>query len=144
MVSGLSDSLPVHNRRGGADTVWPLGFLPLGVLLAVNVAIRYATDPHVRTIAVTFRQCAPLIATAGELQFLGGTEIDPIVGCLRSEQPVLRRLKLISRWTNGNPFMLSTGSGSLALALNDIVGAVYEYLNLALLLDGHPTRPPSG
>lgn len=115
---------------------WPLGFLPLGILIALNVAIRYATDPHVRTIAVTFRQCAPLIATAGELQFFGGTEIAPIVGSLRSELPVLRRLKLISRWINGNPFMLSTGAGPLAVALSDVVGAVYEYLNLALLLDG--------
>ena len=60
--------------------VWPLGFAPLVVLLALNVAIRYATDPHVKTIAVTFRQCAPLIATAGELQFLAAPDIDPIVG----------------------------------------------------------------
>src|SRR5687768_7017753 len=66
---------------------WPLGFIPLGVLLALNVAIRYATDPHVRTIAVTFRQCAPLIATARELQFLAGPDIDPLVGSLRSELP---------------------------------------------------------
>jgi MutS-like protein len=115
---------------------WSPGFMPLVALIALNVAIRYGTDPHVRTIALTFRQCAPLIATAGELQFLTGTEIDSIVGGLRSELPVLRRLKLISRWINGNPFMLSTGSGSLAIALSDLVAAVYEYLNLALLLDG--------
>ena len=115
---------------------WPFGFMPLGLLLALNVAIRYATDPHVRTIAVTFRQCAPLIATAGELQFLAGQEIDPIVGSLRSELPAVRRLKLISRWTNGNPFLLSAGSGPFAILLSDFVGAVYEYLNLALLLDG--------
>ncbi len=49
--------------------VWPPVLAPLVVLLASNVAVRYATDPHVKTIAVTFRQCAPLIATAGELQF---------------------------------------------------------------------------
>ena len=98
------------------------------------MAIRYGTDPHVRTIAVAFRQCAPLIATAGELQSLSGP--DPIVGSLRSELPLLRRLKMISRWINGNPFMLSTGSGPLAIALSDLVAAVYEYLNLALLLDG--------
>src|SRR5262245_29955025 len=68
---------------------WPPGFVPLVALIVLNVAIRYATDPHVRAIAVTFRQCAPLIATAGELRFLGATEIDPIVGSLRSELPVL-------------------------------------------------------
>jgi hypothetical protein len=115
---------------------WPLGFAPLVVLLALNVAIRYATDPHVKTIAVTFRQCAPLIATTGELQFLAAPDIDPIVGSLRAELPALRRVKLISRWINGNPFMLSAGSGPLAVALSDFVGAVYEYLNLGLLLDG--------
>jgi DNA mismatch repair ATPase MutS len=37
---------------------------------------------------------------------------------------------------NGNPFMLSAGSSSLGVAVGDFVGAVYEYLNLALLLDG--------
>lgn len=115
---------------------WPLGFMPLFLLLALNVAIRYLTDPHVRTIAVTFRQCAPLIATAEELRFLGGPDIDTIVGSVRSELPVVRRLKLISRWINGNPFLLSAGSGGFAILLSDFVGAVYEYLNLALLLDG--------
>ena len=120
----------------GLTLVWPLGFAPLIVLLALNVAIRYATDPHVRTVAVTFRQCAPLIATAGELQFLAAPDIDPIAGSLRADLPALRRVKLISRWSNGNPFMLSAGSGPLAVAASDFVGAVYEYLNLALLLDG--------
>ena len=115
---------------------WPLGLTPVVLLLGLNVAIRYVTDPHVRTIAVTFRQCAPLIATAEELQFLAGPDIDPIVGDVRSELPAVRRLKLISRWINGNPFLLSTGSGGFAILLSDVVGAVYEYLNLALLLDG--------
>lgn len=114
----------------------PVGFMPLVLLLVLNVTLRYATDPHIGTIAVTFRQCAPLIATAGELQFLAGPDIDPIVGSLSAELPALRRVKLISRWISGNPFMLSAGSGPLAVALSDFVAAVYEYLNLALLLDG--------
>ena len=50
--------------------------------------------------------------------------------------PQLGRIKQISRWVNGNPFMLSAGSSALGVAVSDFVGAVYEYLNLALLLDG--------
>jgi hypothetical protein len=115
---------------------WPLGFTPLVVLLAANVTVRYATDPHVHTMAVTFRQCAPLIATAGELRFLQGAAIDPIVGALAADVPRLGRIKQISRWVNGNPFMLSAGASALGVAAGDFVGAVYEYLNLALLLDG--------
>jgi hypothetical protein len=115
---------------------WPLGFAPVVALLAVNVAVRYATDRHIGTIAVTFRQCAPLITTAGELRFLNGPEIDPIVGPLAADVPRLAGIKRISRWVNGNPLMLSAGSSTLGVAAGDFVSAVYEYLNLALLLDG--------
>jgi hypothetical protein len=115
---------------------WPLGFAPVVALLVVNVSVRYATDRHVATIAVTFRQCAPLIAAAGDLRFLTGANIDPIVGALRTDVPQLARIKQISRWVNGNPLMLSAGSSAMGVAVSDFVGAVYEYLNLALLLDG--------
>jgi hypothetical protein len=115
---------------------WPFGFAPLVAMLVVNVVVRYATDRHIATIAVAFRQCAPLIATAGELRFLNGAAIDPIVGPLATEVARLGRLERISRWVNGNPLLLSAGSGGAGIALSDVVGAVYEYLNLALLLDG--------
>lgn len=115
---------------------WSAGLTPVVGLLLANVAVRYATDRHIGTIARSFRQCAPLITTAAELRFLNGPDIDPIVAPLRTEVAALRRLKLISRWVNGDPFMLSFHSSALGVAASDVVSVVYEYLNLALLLDG--------
>lgn len=109
--------------------------IPLVAVLVLNVAVRYATDSQIGRIAGSFRQCAPLIATAESLGFLGGDDIDPIVSPLRTDVPALSRLKLISRWVNGDPFMLSVNADPLVVPLNDLVTAVYEYLNLAFLLD---------
>jgi hypothetical protein len=109
--------------------------MPLVIVLVLNVAVRYATDFRIGTIARSFRQCAPLIATAESLRFLAGHDIEPIVSPLRTDVPALARLKLISRWVNGDPFMLAIDADPLVIAFSDFVAAVYEYLNLAFLLD---------
>jgi MutS domain V len=114
---------------------WHIAVAPLVAVLAINVGVRYVTDAHIGAVARGFRQCAPLIATAESLRFLAGEDIDPIVRPLRADVPALGRLKLISRWANGDPFMLSAGAGPLATLVSDFVAAVYEYLNLAFLLD---------
>ncbi len=118
-----------------ATPFWSLGFTPLIAALLGNVAIRYATDHHIIQIARGCRQCAPLIATAESLRFLAGEDIDPIVSPLRADVPALARLKLISRWVNGDPFMLSVSPHPVATLLSDFISAAYEYLNLAFLLD---------
>ena len=104
-------------------------------MLLGNVAVRYATDRHIIRIARSCRQCAPLIATAESLRFIAGDDIDPIVSPLRTDVPALARLKLISRWVNGDPFMLSVNPHPAATLLSDFIAAVYQYLNLAFLLD---------
>jgi hypothetical protein len=109
--------------------------LPLVVVLILNVAVRYATDAQISTIANSVRQCAPLIAAAETLGFLSGDDIDPIVAPLRTDVHALARLKLISRWVNGNPLMLPVDADPVLVLVSDIVAAVYEYLNLAFLLD---------
>jgi hypothetical protein len=114
---------------------WSAAVMPLVAVLLINVAVRYGTDFQIGEIARTFRQCAPLIATAESLRFLAGADIDPIVSPLRTDVPALARLKLISRWVNGEPFMLPINTDPLAVAFSDVVAAVYEYLNLAFLLD---------
>ena len=114
---------------------WSTATMPLVAMLVLNVAVRYATDFQIGTIARSFRQCAPLIATGESLRFLAGDDIDPIVSPLRTDIPALARLKLISRWVNGDPFMLSVNPDPLAVAFSDFVAAVYEYLNLFFLLD---------
>lgn len=112
--------------------LWP------GVLIAVlatNIAVRYGTDRRIGAIARGFRQCAPVIATAEALGFLVGADIDPIVRPLRDDVRHLARLKLISRWINGDPFMLSVSPNQWAVVTSDIVGVIYEYLNILFLLD---------
>ena len=56
---------------------WSSAVVPLVAVLVLNVAVRYATDFQIGTIARSFRQCAPLIATAESLRFLGGDDIRP-------------------------------------------------------------------
>ena len=112
--------------------IWP------GLLLAVvvlNLAVRYGTDRQIGAMARRFRQCAPVIATAEGLAFLAGDDIAPIVGSLREDVAQLSRLKLISRWASDNPFMLSFTSSPWAIAMSDLAGAIYEYLNVVLVLD---------
>jgi hypothetical protein len=118
-----------------AAPFWSAAVVPLLAVLVLNVAVRYATDFQIGELAPAFRQCAPLIATAESLQFLGGDDIDPIVGPLRADVPVLARLKLISRWVSGDPFILPVNADPLLVPVSDLVAALYEYLNLAFLLD---------
>ena len=114
---------------------WSAAVMPLVAVLAFNVVVRHTTDSQIGTIARSFRQCAPLIATAEAMRFLAGDDIDPIVSPLQTDVPGLTRLKLISRWVNGDPFMLAINPDPLVVAFSDFVAAVYEYLNLAFLLD---------
>jgi hypothetical protein len=114
---------------------WPAAIALLVTALIMNITVRYATDARIGTIARSFRQCAPVIATAESLQFLAGDEIDPIVRPLRDDVPVLARLKVISRWVNGDPLMVPVGANPLVMPVSDLLAVVYEYLNLAFLLD---------
>ena len=109
--------------------------VPLLAMVVVNMAVRYATDERTIAIARSFRQLAPIVATAEALSFIDATAHASITGSLRTDVPSLARLKSISRWVNGNPFMLSFNSGGLALAAAELVEIVYEYLNIAFLLD---------
>jgi hypothetical protein len=111
----------------------PLVFVAIGV----GVAIRYATDHRISAAVGAFRQLAPVIATAQALAFLSGDDVDPIVGSIRREVPHLVRLKTIARWLGANPFLLSLDAPWLLLAASDLANLVYEYLNLALLLDAN-------
>ena len=118
-----------------AAPFWSAAVVPLVAVLLLNAAVRYATDRRIGEIARSFRQCAPLITTAESLRFLAGDDIDAIVGPLRADVPALARLKLMSRWVSGDPFMLPVDVDPLILLVSDVVTTVYEYLNLALLLD---------
>jgi hypothetical protein len=106
-------------------------------ILVVNVGVRYSTDRRIWVLAAAFRQIAPVVTTAESLRFLEGENIRPLVGSIQADTPSLSGLKAIARWISGNPLMLPTNAGPLAIMVNDVVSTVYEYLNLALLLDGN-------
>ena len=100
-----------------AALFWTAAIVPLVAMVAVNMAVRYATDE--RTIAIARQLQAAGAARSRRRNRCGSSTIPhmrPITGPLRGDVPSLARLKLISRWVNGNPFMLSFNSNGLALA----------------------------
>jgi hypothetical protein len=116
---------------------WPQLLAALVVLLIVNVLVRYVTDRRIGTAAGALRQLAPVIATGESLQFLAVEDFRSLVGALQADVPRLRRVKTIARWISGDPFMLPVSPGSFGTLLSDVVQSVYEYLNLAFLLDAN-------
>ena len=114
------------------------GMVPLLIgMLGLNLGVRFATDGRIGALAAAFRQLAPVIAAGESLRFLEGADIEAVAGPLRAAVPRLRRLKTISRWVSGNPFMLPFNPNGLASALSDVVRTAYEYLNLLFLLDAN-------
>ena len=116
---------------------WPRIVPLLVVTLVTNLIVRYSTDRRVLGVAGAFRQLAPVIATAQALRFLGGADIEPIAAPLQSDVPKLSRLKTIARWVSGDPLMLSVMPNPLAVVLTDFSNTIYDYLNLAFLLDAN-------
>jgi DNA mismatch repair ATPase MutS len=76
-----------------------------------------------------------LIGVALALKFLASDDVHSITAPLRDDVGNLVRLKWISSWANGNPFMLSFDSTHLWVVVSDLTGAIYEYFNMFLLLD---------
>jgi hypothetical protein len=106
-------------------------------ILAFNIGVRYVTDRRIGMLAAAFRQIAPLVRTAEALRLLGGDDVRPLVAPIQEDTLSLRRLKTISRWISGNPLMLPFRAAPLAVMVSDVVSVIYEYLNLALLLDAN-------
>ncbi len=117
--------------------VWH-GLLPaLITVLVLNVLIGVGTARDVLDLRRAIRQLAPIVAAGERLAFLDDQPVADITGTLKSDVRRLRRLKTIARWASDDPFMVS-GTTDLALeAASQLVSAIYEYINLALLLDGN-------
>ena len=103
--------------------------------LGVNLAVHFATLRQIGAKTGAFRQLAPVIATGQALRFLTGDDIDPLVRPLHDDLRTLKRLKTISRWSSGNPFMLSAGQSPLAGIVSDLANTAYEYVNFVLPVD---------
>jgi hypothetical protein len=113
----------------------PISAIPVVAILAINLFVRAVTHHDIGRITRAFRQLAPVIAAAQSLRFLAGDASPAIGRTLVEDAARLRRLKMLSRWANENPLMLSLSANPLAMMANDFVSVVYEYVNTLLLLD---------
>jgi hypothetical protein len=104
------------------------------VALVVNLVGGFTILRRASAATGAFRQLAPVIATAQALHFLAGDDIDPLVAPIRRSTPELLRLKTISRWVSGDPFMLSMSPHPLVVAAADLVNVVYDYVNFVVPL----------
>jgi hypothetical protein len=117
--------------------VWHPAVSLFVAILAVDLGVRVAAAKSMVALGMALRQVAPLVATAQDLTFLGGDDIAPIVGTISTDATALRRLKTIARWASDDPLMLSVGASPLGYMASTFVSAVYEYVNMVLLLDGN-------
>lgn len=120
----------------GVVTAFDHRALPLLIgVVAFNLVVHFATFQRIGASAGAFRQLAPLIATAQALHGLRGDDIAPLVAPLHEDVGALRRLKTISRWSSGDPFMLSVSQNPLAGMVSDLANTIYEYVNFVLPVD---------
>ena len=121
----------------GLAIIWPQLIPALVGAIAISIIARYLTDERVGAIARAFRQIAPVIATCEALRQVHAPGAEPLVGSLEADTASLRPLKTLARWISGDPFMLPATAGPVAIVLNDVVSAIYEYVNLIFLLDAN-------
>ena len=94
----------------------PYSAIPVVAILIVNLFVRAATHRDIGRITQAFRQLAPVIAAAQSLRFLAGDGQATIVRPLVDDAGRLSRLKMLSRWSNENPLMLSLSETPSQLA----------------------------
>jgi hypothetical protein len=129
-------ALSASTIAAAAITCVAPAWLPLlAALLVVNIGVRYLTDARVTAAAAALRQVAPVIAAGERLAFVCEDTTEGLIGSLRDDRSSLSRLKNIARWVSGDPLMLSVRPGASSVLASDVLGVVYEYLNLMLLLD---------
>lgn len=117
--------------------VWPAVWPALLTVVGVGFVVRILTSRDAVHLSHSIRQLAPIIATGEGLTFVTDIAPSALTSSLRADVAPLRRLKTIARWASEDPFMLS-GRASVGLeAVSQLFSAVYEYVNVVLLLDGN-------
>jgi hypothetical protein len=106
--------------------IWPKLLLVVVFGFVVNFGVRIATGRRVGGEIAWFRQVGPLLSAAHALQAVGPAEAAAITGSMGGDLIALRRLGRIARWVSRDP--LTTG---------ELFGALFEYLNVLLLMDAN-------
>lgn len=119
-------------------TAWQL----VPILLAVNLAVWFMARREIGALILALRQVAPIVTTGEELAFLE-PRVSPLIAHIRDDARAMRRLKRVARWLSGDPLMLSFRLEGIALAITAVATIVYEYANIALLLDANGVRMAS-
>ena len=112
-------------------------FLPLVIAVVATIAVSVAVAARVSTLGMAIRQVAPIVATGKELAFLASDDAAPIAATVPRDAASLARLKTIARWVSRDPFMASFRPDAWTRVLTDVIGSVYDYLNVVFLLDGN-------
>jgi hypothetical protein len=120
-----------------ATIVWHSVFPFLVALLVVDLGVRLVAADRVSRLGTAFGQIAPIVASGEELAFLQTDAHGSWVRTIASDARQLRHLKTIARWLSGDPLMASFFPDALTMAVASLAHAVYEYVNLVLLLDGN-------
>ena len=116
----------------GGAVPWSYVLLPL----LANLSAWFLARHQIAALSLAMRQLAPLAATGEGLAFLASSG-SAIAADLPGDALCLRRLKHLSRWLNGDPLMLAHSLEGPALLITALAGIVYEYTNIALLLDAN-------
>jgi hypothetical protein len=104
--------------------IWPKLLIVVVCGFVVNFGTRIATGRRVGGEVAWFRQVGPLLAAARSLEALGTGDATAITGSLKGDLVALRRLGRIARWVSRD-----------ALTTGELIGALFEYLNVLLLMD---------
>jgi hypothetical protein len=104
----------------------PAALLVAVAILLANFIARARIGWTIGLVVVPFRQLGPLLTIAADLGAPGAESLGSLSERLREPLPALRRLRRIAWWLGrGGP------SG------NELLAALYEYLNLFFLLDAN-------
>lgn len=121
---------------GLAAIVWHGLLAAFGIAVLLVVVARLMTADDILMVGAGLRHIAPLVAAAERLSFLVG--VAPCVPAgLQQDVANLRRLKHVSRWLGGDPLMLEGRDDPFSRAASATVSALFEYLNIVLLLDAN-------
>jgi hypothetical protein len=106
-------------------------------VLGLDFVLRLATARQIADLRHVVRQLAPIVATGERLMFLDGEPFRAITGHIAADASRLRRLKTVARWASEDPLMLSSGGSDGMWMVSQLINALYEYVNMVLLLDGN-------
>jgi len=112
-----------------AVPIWPPAVFLLLAGAIGSLIVRASVARPLRVVTGAFRQLNPLISAADTLSSLDSDPATgPLIGTLRADARRLARLRAIASWAGRDPTAAIGG---------DMVGLLFEYLNMVFWLDAN-------